>query len=117
MNNFIKNILLFVAALVLSYFTAEYFGSVYASMFGSGSAWIGSESSWNFIIGFPFAYIFFLTLIFKSFAWGNKNKWIGWLLVPPFLFFVSGDLKHIYLPIILALIALGLAALIQKFFK
>lgn len=120
MRSSIKNILLFVAALILSYFASGYFGNIYDS-FTPGSlgdsAWIGTTEAWQSVIGFPFSYIFFTILVFKLFASGNKNKWIGWLLVPPFLFFASGDLKHIYLPIALGLVALGLAISIRKIFK
>ncbi len=119
MNGAIKNILLLVVVLALSYFTAQYFGILY-DYFIPGSlgdtAWIGTTSAWQSLIGTPFSYIFFTTLLFQSFGFGNRNKWTGWLLVPAMLFFASGDLKHIYLPIILGLIAWGLAILIQKIF-
>lgn len=119
MNNYIKNILLLVAALVLAYFSAEYSGSLYGYFSPQyDDSMIGlSKEALSFVDGTPFAYIFFTVLLFKLFGLGNKNKWIGWLLVPPFLFFASGDLKHIYLPIIFGLIAFGLATLIQKIFK
>jgi hypothetical protein len=120
MNNFIKNILLLVVSIVLSYFTAEYFGSLYDSFIpGSldSGAWIGTLKAWQSIIGFPFAYVFFTILLFQLFGAGNRNKWTGWLLVPPALFFAAGDLRHIYLPIILGLISFGLAFVIRKVFK
>ncbi len=119
MNNFIKNILLLVAVLVLSYFTADYFGSWYdkfAPLYDRSLIGL-SKGDLMSLTGIPFAYIFFTVMLFKLFGLGNKNKWIGWLLVPPFLFFASGDLKHIYLPIVLALVALGLATLLRKIFK
>lgn len=116
MNNFVKNILLLSVAIVLSYFTASYFGIVYDSVFGSGGAWIGSEGSWNLIIGFPLSLIFFLTLF--SYAWMFKSKSSTlWLISPILLWESAVDLRHIYLPIILALIAFGLAILIRKIFK
>lgn len=119
MNNFIKNILLLIVVLVLSYFTAQYFGSWYdgfSPLYDSSFFPLPKEVLIN-TAGFPFAFIFFTVLLFKLFGSGNKNKWIGWLLVPALLFFASGDLKHIYLPITLALIALGLATLLRKMFK
>mgnify|MGYP001612680089 CR=1 FL=1 len=120
MNNFLKNILLLVLVLVLSYYTLPYFGLL-LDYFIPGTlgdtAWIGTPAAWRSLIGTPFAYIFFLTIIFQSFALGNRNKWTLWLLSPALLFFASGDLKHIYLPIILGLIALGLSILLQKIFK
>jgi len=119
MNNFIKNILLLVSVLVLSYFTANYFGSLYGyfsppfddSMIGL------SKETLSFIDGAPFSYIFFTTLLFQSFGLGNRNKWTLWLLAPAILFFASGDLKHIYLPVILGLVAWGLATLLRKIFR
>src|SRR3989344_7030146 len=116
MNNIVKNILLLAVVLMLSYFTAEYFGAAYDSMFGSGGAWIGSEGSWNLIIGFPLALIFFLTLF--SYAWVFKSKRSTlWLISPVLLWEVVIDIRHIYLPIILGLIAFGLAWVIRKILK
>jgi hypothetical protein len=118
MNNFFKNILLLLIALVLSYFAAHYFGFLY-NKFSPGQldgSWIGSRGSWQFIIGFPFAFIFFLVLIFCSFVPRNHKKWVGWLLAPAFIFYAAGDLIHIYLPVILALIALGIAIILRKIF-
>ena len=119
MNNFIRNILLLVVALVLSYFTAEYFGTWYDKFFpqSDDSMFSLTKQELIFLAGIPFAYIFFTALLFQSFGFGNRNKWTLWLLAPALLFFASGDLKHIYLPIILALIALGLAVLLRKIFK
>ena len=120
MNNIVKNSLLFLVVLALSYFTAEYSGMLYDN-FTPGSlgdeSWIGTTRAWQSLIGIPFAYIFFTVLAFKLFGAGNRNKWIGWLLVPALLFFGSGDLKHIYLPITLGFIAFGLATLLRKVFK
>jgi|SRR3989338_216611 len=119
MNGFIKNILLLVVILVLSYFVAEYFGGWYNrfSPLFSRSIFALTEQELIFLVGMPFAYIFFTTLLFQSFGFDNRNKWTGWLLTPALLFFASGDLKHIYLPIILALIAFGLSIILRKIFK
>jgi len=113
MKNFIKNLGLLIVVLVISYFTAEYFGNWYDkfSPLYSSSLFPIPKDGLIIIAGFPLSYIFFLIIIFKSYAWGDRNKWTGWLLAPAFLFFAVGDLKHIYLPIILALIAFGLAKL------
>lgn len=118
MNNFIKNILLLVVVLILSYFVADYFGSWYDKFSPQYDNTLGvGKDLLISLVGMPFAYIFFTVLLFKLFGLGNRNKWVGWLLVPPFLFFASGDLKHIYLPVILGLIALGLTLLLRKIFK
>jgi hypothetical protein len=119
MNKILKNILLIVATLVLSYFTAEYFGKIYdyfSPLYDSSFFPLSKEILIS-MAGLPFAYTFFTIILFKLFGAGNKNKCIGWLLVPPFLFFASGDLKHIYLPIVLALISLGLATILRKVFR
>jgi len=117
--SFLKNLGLTVIILILSYFTALYFGNVYGKFsILRDSSMLGLDSrALEFIAGLPFAFIFFTILVFKLLGSGNVNMWIIWLLVLPALFFGSGDLKHIYLPIILGLIALGLTRLIQKIFK
>lgn len=115
MKNFFKNVCLLVVILVLSYFTASYFGRVYDkfSPLHDGS-WIGlSNEALAFIVGLPFAYTFFTILFFQLFGFGNKKKWTLWLLLPPFIFFGSGDLIHIYLPIIIGLIAFAIAKLVH----
>ena len=112
---FLKNVILLAVVLVLSYYTAGYFGYYYDKLApGSLSGgWIGSDASWQYIIGFPFAYILFTILGFQTLASGDRNKWTIWLLVPSLLFFGSGDIKHIYLPIILGLIALAVVKLVH----
>ena len=119
MNGFIKNILLLVGVLILSYFVAEYFGGWYNrfSPLFSRSIFALTEQELIFLVGIPFAYIFFTTLLFQSFGFGNRNKWTLWLLTPALLFFASGDIQHIYLPIVLALVAFGLAFVVRKIFK
>jgi len=118
MNSFVKNILLLVVALVLSYFTGQYFGGWYDKFSPLYDNTLGlGKDALNSVTGIPFAYIFFTTLLFQSFGFDNRNKWTGWLLTPALLFFASGDLKHIYLPIILALIAFGLSIILRKIFK
>jgi hypothetical protein len=118
MKNFGKNLLLLIAVLVLSYLTATYFGSFY-SYFSpqTDGTLIGlSKEGLAFVAGLPFAFIFFLISIFCSLTPMGHKKIVGWLLVPPFIFFGSGDITHIYLPIILALVAWGLATLLRKIF-
>ena len=115
MKNFIKNIVLLAVVLVISYFTAEYFGSWYDrfSPLYDSSIFALTENELVFLIGLPFAYTFFMVLLFQLFGFGNKNKWTIWLLVPVLLFFGSGDIQHIYLPIILGLIALAVTKLVH----
>jgi len=116
---FLKNIILLAVVLVLSYYTAEYFGAWYDkfSPQSGGSLFLSlTKQELIFLVGLPFAYVFFTTLLFQLFASGNRNKWTLWLLVPALLFFGSGDLKHIYLPIILGLTAFGISYIVRKIF-
>lgn len=117
--NITKNILLLAAILLLSYFTADYFGTLYDKFSPqSDDSWFSlDKQALIFMAGLPFAYFFFTILFIQTFGFGNRNKWTGWLLVPPLIFFVSGDLKHIYLPIILGFAALGLSIILRKVFK
>ncbi len=119
MNYFIKNVLLLVAVLILSYLTAPYFGSLYdkfSPQYNNSFLGTGKDLS-IFIAGLPFAYVFFVPFLFELFGFGAKNKWIIWLLIPAVLLWISVDLYYIYLPIILCLIALLLAKLINFSFK
>ena len=120
MKNWLRNLLLLAGTLVLCYYTSVYFGSLYDS-FTPGSidsgALIGTPRAWQEIIGFPFAYIFFIPLLFKLFGAGKINNWITWLLAPALLFFAASDLKYLYLPIALGLLGYGLALLLRKIFR
>ena len=114
--NFLKNIALLAVVLILSYFTAHWFGAWYDkfSPLHDSSIFPMNTYQLQLIVGSLFGYLFFTILIFQLFGYGNRNKWTLWLLLPPFLFFGSGDIRHLYLPIILGLVALGLATLINK---
>lgn len=117
MNNFIKNILLLAVALVLSYLTAPYFGSIYNQMFPTelNSGWIGSSQSLEFIRGISLSLIPLLT-IFTIFIFKKKSS-VLWLISPLLLWEIIVDVRHIYIPVTLALIALGLATFLRKIFK
>ena len=117
MNNTSKNIIFILVALAFSYYSASYFGQAYEYLFGGESVWIGSAESWHFIIGIIFSYTFFITLVMEAFAFGSRHKWTLWLLLPSFFITGSGDIKHIYFPILIGLVAWGLASAIRKIFK
>lgn len=116
MKNFLKNVFLLIFVLVLSYYTASYFGAIYNLLTPSqvGTTWIGTERSWQFAIGLPLGYIFILTFVFQIFGFGNRNKWMWWLLVPVMIFFAIGGVKYIYVPFAVWLIAFGLTILVRK---
>ncbi len=115
MKSFLKNVVLLAVVLILSYFTTEYFGSLYNSFAPLHDRSLLGLSTSDLIsfVGFPFSYIFFTTLLFQILGGASKNKWNIWLLVPALLFFGSGDIKHIYLPIILGLLAFALAKILN----
>lgn len=116
MNNFIRNVLLLIPVLVLSYFTANYFGSWYNSFhpYYEDSFFNAPKESALLFNGFIFAYLFFFILIFQLFSPRNRRIFV---LLLPSVVLLAIDWTHLYLPIILALIALGLAMLLRKIFK
>jgi hypothetical protein len=103
-------------SIALSFLAARYAGSYYSSLFGAGGAWIGSENSWNFIIGFPLVLIFFLIVTAYGFVF-RSYKSVLWLISPLIIWEVAVDLSHIYITIILAFIAFGLATLLHRIFR
>ena len=115
MNNFIKNVLLFVGALILSYFTAGYLGSVYNYLFPVelNSGWIGSPNSLEFIRGISLSLIFFLTFISATWVFKKTISTI-WLVSPLIIYEVLVDIRHIYIPTILILVALGVSWVLPK---
>jgi hypothetical protein len=115
MNNFIKNIILLAAVLVLSYYTAPYFGALYDKFSPQyDGSFIGVPKSLAvFVAGLPVAYVFFVPFLLEIFGTGNKKKWIMWSLLPPALLWIFADVYYIYVPIILAVIAFALAKLIN----
>ena len=115
MKDFLKNIILLVIVLFLSYFTAEYFCSWYdyfVPQYDNSLLSLSREGIFT-LVGIPFAYIFFLIIVFQLFGSNNKNKWILALLIPPTLLWLSIDPNHIYLPLILGFIAFGFSQLIN----
>ncbi len=101
--NFLKNIILLVVVLFLSYFTAEYFGSWYDKFSPQYSSFITSRGDSIFVVGLLSAYVFFITSLFGILGYGNKKRWIFILLIPAALVFVLGDFAHIYLSVIVGL--------------
>lgn len=113
--SYIKNLGLLVIVLVLSYFTAEYFGNLYnyfVPQYDDSLLGLPRESAIAFS-GVPFAYVFFTIFIFKLFGNHNKNKWILILLLPALIIYLLNGIRFIYLPIILGLIAFGLAKIVS----
>jgi hypothetical protein len=116
MNNFAKNVLLLVIVLVLSYLTAGYFGLLYNVFvpYYENSFFSAPKESALLFNGFIFAYLFFFILVFQLL---NKNNRLALLLLLPAMGFFIIDWAHIYLPIVLGLIAWILATMFRKIFR
>ena len=109
----LKKIIILIVTFVLAYFSAGYLGQFYERLFpGPTSIFLGDFS---FFIGFPLAYVFFLSLLFTAFGGAKKYWWLGILLIPAAAFEVYFDLEHIYFPIILGLAGWVLGYLVSKF--
>lgn len=116
----LKNVLILFFVLAPSFFLGSVLGKVYAFFIPTRDfsvASIPSEITQN-IIGWPLSYIFFLTLLFTAFGGAKKYWWIGIGLIPAVLFEVAFDLRHLYFPIAIGLVAWlvgrGVALLLQK---
>lgn len=101
----LKNVLLVLIAGIASYGFSYTFGSLYGSFFVIGG-WVDMTS----LIGWPLAYIFFLTFLFTAFGGEGKTKywWIGILLIPALALEVYLDPAHIYFPILLGILGWGI---------
>lgn len=116
MTKIVTRVSIMGLAYLLAYvFLARYFGSVYASYFPESisSSFVPSAiGAW--VIGLPLAVIF--TLVFLMHAVGGQRVWLWTIvaLVPAILFEILFDILHLYIPIILGLIAWGLGSLAHK---
>lgn len=116
MKNYIKNISLIVITLLLSYFTAQYFGRLYDYFVPQyNNSFLGTDRYFSiFVVGIPFSYIFFTIFLFKIFGTSSKNKIIFVMLLPITIFWMYADLYHIYLPMLLGLTGYVFAYAINK---
>ena len=114
-----RNFLLLILVLVISFTTASFFGEWYDKFSPQyGSVFLGTDkNSAVSFVGFFVSYLFFVILLFSILGSGNKKRWIWILLIPTVLLWVVADLSHIYLPILLGLIAFALTTILQKLFK
>jgi hypothetical protein len=114
MRKNIFSVLLIAIAIILSYYTACFFGYIYDHLFPFelNSGWIGSSQSLQFVRGISLSLIFFITVF--TYSWLFK-KWTSmlWFISPLLLWEVVMDLRHIYIPILLIIIAFALAKLIN----
>jgi len=117
MNSSIKKIILFVAVLILSYLTAPYVGRWYDTLSFQHGDWIIGRNQAVFFAGFIISYIFFLPLIYGLFGIKRNKHWITWPLLPAALLVLGSDKYHFYIPVLLILVALGLAWVSRLIFK
>ena len=110
-----RNILLLILVLAISLATASYFGSWYDKFSPQQeSTFWGLDKGDNIsFVGFFVAYVFFISLIYGLSGFRKNKNWIVALLILPALLWMGADLRHIYLPIALGLIAFGLSKLLR----
>ena len=123
MLNIFRNIILLISVLVLSYFTAPYFGYLY-DVFDpqmGGAFWGLDKHGAVFFAGFIISYILFVPLIFELLGKMKKDWWAVGLLIPVLLFYLYANTFLIYFPILIAIIGYLLGKfiniVIRKIFK
>jgi|SRR3989338_5635523 len=109
--NILKNIILVIAATLLSVFFAEPAGEAYEKFFPTRGI---SSVDFASLIGLPLLFIFLIVILLTLFGGEKKYWWIGILLIPAIVFEVYFDLEHIYFPIILGIIGWLIAQVILK---
>src|SRR3990167_2133336 len=112
----VVRMLLVVFSYLATIFSAVYFGALYNFLTPgfSGGTFIGAQSAWDWLIGYPLGLIFLLTFLLH--AQGHKHVW-WWVAIatsPAILFELWLDPLHIYFPIALALMGWGLGYLANK---
>ena len=116
MNSIVVRLLIVVFSYATSVLTAVYFGRVYDYLTpgSSGGSFIGTPDAWNWLVGYPLGTIFLLTLLMHT--QGSKHVW-WWniiTLTPMILFELLLDPLHIYLPVILGVVAWKLGNMANK---
>jgi len=116
MNKIIKNILLLLIVLVLTYFFSGYFyNQIYSLVYGSASSlFIIYAGIAKLLAVFVLSYIFFVLLVFAGFGDKKKYWWIGILVIPVVIFELYFDWAHIYIPIVVGIVGWGVGFLVSK---
>jgi len=113
MNNSLKNFLLLIAVLILSYLMAPYLGAWYDKLsFQYGSFFFGRNDA-VFFAGMFVSYTFFVPFMYGLFGIKKNKNWIIWLLCPAVLLWLGSDKYHFYIAIVFIITALLLAKLIN----
>ena len=99
--NIIRNVLLVVFSLLLSYFLSPWFVVIYQLILNESSSWMDVGS----LLAHPHAYIFIVVLSLVLFGGRNKYWWIVLCSLPAFCFEIYFDFKNLYFPTLLGLLA------------
>lgn len=105
-----------IVAYVLAYYVGIFFGMGYGLIFpkslGGGSLIPLDATQW--FRGIPLSLIFFVVFSLNFLGGRNKWWWVSVALVPAILFEVLIDPLHLYVPIILGVIAWWLGTMANK---
>jgi len=124
----IKDVLVVIAILLLTYFTAEFFGMLYEQFFpgsiGDGGIFLIGKDAGYSLAGLVPAYLFFTLLLLTIFA-GKEKYWITGVMcalaVVAVVYLGLLEVMNLYFPITLAilgwLIGFGIQNLISRFKK
>jgi hypothetical protein len=113
MNNSLKNFILLIVVLILSYFTAGYVGSWYNQITPQHGTFVTGVNDAIFFAGWLMSFGFFIPFIFGIFGFKKNIKWIVIPLIFPALLWLSSDLYHLYIPVVFGLAGFALAKLIN----
>lgn len=111
-----KNFLFFIVAVVLSYFTSSYIGPWYNQIEPQHGTFITSANDAIMFAGWLMSFGFFVPFIFGLFGFKKNKNWIIISLVIPMLLWLSSDLYHVYIPVVICLAGFFLAWLLRKIF-
>lgn len=107
----VKKIILLILVVVISGYLSVFAINLYDKFFNSGSAFVQLHS----LVGFPLAYVFFLSLLFTAFGGRQKYWWMGILLIPAAAVELYLDASHIYFPMALGVVGWFVGWVITKF--
>lgn len=110
MSTFSKNLLLFILVIILSISTTFHF-SLIATYFTSQDILYASFLPVLLMgsVGGSLSVTFFLVFIFSLGGFKKNKSWIIFPLIPYALMWLNSDIIHIYLPVLVGLVAYALA--------
>jgi hypothetical protein len=114
----LKNIGLIIVGIILALIPSFNLGEFYFRLFPSYGFFGFGGDAFNYLIGLPIAYLFFLFLLFTAFGDQHKKWWIGIASIPALAFLLYFDFSHIYFHILFPLagwlIGCGIHKLLAK---